>query len=350
MATLDQLTAEQRAIIELVLQRGKSYEELAEMLGMADSRVQELARAALVTLSPVSAESVDEEWRGGLADYVLGQQSGPESTATRGHLRRSEQARTWTRSLLDSLDRLYQNDLPTIPDAGGGGREHAQRPAREERPERASLSPEAEEAVRQRRLVGGAGAAGVAVLLIVLVWPIGLLTGGDDKGSSSSGKTQSAAQQTSVVGQVEMKPVGGAKGQGAAVVASRGGQLQLVVQAQLTATKAKEAYEVWLYNSQGDAKSLGAQVTDQQGSLQGAAPLPTNYKRYKFIDVSLEKVDNNAKHSGSSVLRAPFSGLQKPPEGGAGAVPQGGQGGGTAAPQQQAPQQQAPQGGQTPAP
>lgn len=353
MATLDQLSDEQRAIIELVLQRQKSYEELADMLGMTHARVQELARAALVILSPVSVRSVDDEWRGQLADYVLGQQSGPESTATRGHLRRSEQARTWTRSLLDSLDSLYKTDLPSIPEGERGGRERLRRPERPEgaperpvRRPREPLSPEAEEAVRQRRIYGGVAGAVVVLLLIIFVWPVGVLTGGgDDKSSSSSGgDTQNAGQQTTVVGQVELKPVGAAKGQGVAVVATQAGKLQMVVQARLTPTKAKQAYEVWLYNSQGDAKSLGAQVTDQQGNLQGAAPLPANYKSFKFIDVSLESTsDNNPKHSADSVLRAPLSGLRKPPEGSGAAQ---GQGGATTQ-QQQVPQQQVPQGQST---
>ena len=94
MATFDKLSAEQRAIIELVLQRGKSYAELSDLLAMPETRVRELARDALVSLSPVSARRVEEDWRGQLADYVLGQQTGPEATATRGHLRRSEGART----------------------------------------------------------------------------------------------------------------------------------------------------------------------------------------------------------------------------------------------------------------
>ena len=84
MATFDQLSAEQRAIVELVLQQGKTYEELAEMLGMPERRVRELARDALVELAPVSVRAVEEDWRGQLTDYVLGQQAGPESAATRG--------------------------------------------------------------------------------------------------------------------------------------------------------------------------------------------------------------------------------------------------------------------------
>ena len=88
MATFDQLSDEQRAIVELVLQQGKSYEELAQMLDMPEARVRQRARDALVDLAPLSARGVEEDWRGQLADYVLGQQAGPELTATRGHLRR----------------------------------------------------------------------------------------------------------------------------------------------------------------------------------------------------------------------------------------------------------------------
>src|SRR5918999_5576726 len=55
MATLDQLSAEQRAIIELILQQSQSYDQLADSLGMPESRVRELARDALVRLAPLTA-------------------------------------------------------------------------------------------------------------------------------------------------------------------------------------------------------------------------------------------------------------------------------------------------------
>jgi hypothetical protein len=130
MATFDQLSPDQRAIVELVLRQGKTYAELAEMLNMPEPRVRELARDALVELAPVSVRGVEEDWRGQLADYVLGQQAGPEATATKGHLRRSEAARSWTRSLLDSLEQFYEDGgVPSIPD-GERGRA-SRRPARE---------------------------------------------------------------------------------------------------------------------------------------------------------------------------------------------------------------------------
>ena len=142
MATFDQLSDEQRAIVELVLKQGKSYDELSDMLEMPERRVRELARDALVELAPVSAQAVEEDWRGQLSDYILGQQAGPEATATRGHLRRSEAARSWTRSLLDSLEQLYPNgDMPAIPEGerGRGGRKgaaSARRGRRRPRPRR----------------------------------------------------------------------------------------------------------------------------------------------------------------------------------------------------------------------
>src|SRR5918997_6553928 len=184
MATFDQLSAEQRAIVELVLQQGKSYDELSDMLAMPESRVRELARDALVELAPISARGVEEDWRGQLADYVLGQQAGPEATATRGHLRRSEAARSWARSLLDSLEQLYPNgDMPAIPDGERSSRRPGGSPraAAAERAEAGPLGPGALAAVRRRRILAAVVAAAV-VLLAVLVWPVGLLTGDDGDG------------------------------------------------------------------------------------------------------------------------------------------------------------------------
>jgi Sigma-70, region 4 len=117
MATFDQLPPDQKAILELVLQRRQSYADLGDMLGIPTARVRELARQALADLSPRSAARVDSDWRGQVADYMLGQQTGPEGTATRGHLKRSEAARLWAISLLDSLDHLYSDgNMPIVPE------------------------------------------------------------------------------------------------------------------------------------------------------------------------------------------------------------------------------------------
>lgn len=281
-----------------------------------------MAREALTRLSPVSAAAVDDDWRDQLADYLLNQQGGPEATATRGHLRRSEAARGWARSIEDSLDHLYENgNAPVIPEPeaggnGGGGvrmprRRRSKADADTEVRGGAGLSPEARSAVKRRRLIAG-GAVALVALLAVLVWPIGLLTGDDDDGGGSD---QAAAAESRVVGQFVLRPQGAARGTnavGAGVVAEQDGNLQMIVQAQLPVSKEGEAYEVWLYDSRTNAVSLGAQVTNRQGVLQGRAELPRNFANYTFFDISREKVDNNRAHSGTSVLRERISRIQAP--------------------------------------
>jgi anti-sigma-K factor RskA len=329
MPTFDQLPAEQRAIIELVVQRGRSYDQLADALQITPTRVRELAHDALVELSPRTAERVDPGRRSQIADYVLNQQSGAEKNATQTHLKRSEAGRMWILSLLDSLEHMYENgsapDVPAPEAAEERPRRRErerERPVRErerprdrarerERPRREplrkteELTPEAERAVRNRRIAAAVGSllilgAIVTVLLVVLI---------DTK------VTEARAPTTQVVGQLLLNPLGGGDdNQGIAIVAQRGDDRSLIVQARLNPTQKDQAYEVWLYNSDKDAVSLGAQVTDKDGNYQGAGRLPAPLERYKFIDVSLEKLDRNTAHSGNSVLRGEVANIQKPTE------------------------------------
>ncbi len=312
MATFDQLSPEKRAIVELVLQQGKSYPELADMLGMPEPRVRALARDALVELAPVSVRGVEDDWRGQLADYVLGQQSGPEATATKGHLRRSEAARSWARSLLDSLEQLYPNgSVPAIPD-GERGRA-ARRPAAaaaQSAPRDSDSAPRGlstADPVMRRRLFAGAGAVALLLLLAVLLWPIGVLTG-DDSSDTSAGDAQPAAETTTNQGQQAANGPAGI-----AIVVDRNGKKQLLVRAaKLAPSGQNEGYYVWLYNSPEDAKSLGGQVTDQQGNYQAVGAFPADYANYKYIDVTKQAIGNstNITHSGQSVLRGPMPKLR----------------------------------------
>jgi hypothetical protein len=311
MATFDQLSAEKRAIVELVLQQGKSYEQLAGMLGMPEARVRELARDALVELAPVTAGRVEEDWRGQLADYVLGQQGGPEATATKGHLRRSEPARSWTRSLLDSLEQLYPNgSMPAIPEGERGrAARRAARPAGGIPAPEGGHNPAAGAAVRRRRLIAAVAAAAALVLVAVLVWPVGVLTGGDDGGDESQAAGTPAGDQP--------RPCAQARCQ--AVIARQPGQTgptgrpQILVTANgLPPSTQSSAYQVWLYNSDQDRKSIGAQVTDAQGNLQAGGPLPGDYRRYRFIDVTEATVSGNSFRTGPSVLRGPLELRAKP--------------------------------------
>lgn len=115
----------------------------------------------------------------------------------------------------------------------------------------------------------------------------------------------STAPPVTVIRHVKLKPLQRYQGKasGKAEIVKRVRQRQLVVYAQLPVTKRREAYEVWLYNSRTDARSLGKQVTDRTGGFEGSAPLPRDYLHWRYIDISIEPVGGRRTHSGRSVVR-----------------------------------------------
>jgi hypothetical protein len=259
-------------------------------------------------------------------------------------MKRSEAARAWAYSLLDALDDLYENgDQPVIPDADAGGARRTRsgsakaaaapakkarpRPARDgdedddlddedddERP-RSPLSPEAARVVKRRRrfALGGGLLALIAAALVVFVWS----PWGDDEKKASASEEQAQAR---IVKRVVLQPLDRSdrESAGLAVIGEQDGKLSLIVTAQLPRNKETEAYEVWLYNSKTDAVSLGAQQTDQAGIYQGAGPLPADYEKYKYFDISREKIDRKAAHSGTSILRGEIASASTEQSGGAG--------------------------------
>jgi hypothetical protein len=325
MATFDQLAADQRAIIEIVLRQGKSYDQIGEMLDLPPARVRELARDALGELAPHTSEFVDAQWRGQLADYVLGQQTGPEAQATRGHLKRSEPARIWAYSLLDALDDFYADGgRPEIPVGEAGARprgrdralpangDTATSPLASPRRARGSLSPAAQSALMRRRIIGGLGAVIVVALLVFGALKI---FGGDDNNDKKASTTPSATStnasatqgQGQVVAQAVLAPIGKSfKGTGAALVYQSGNQALAVVRAKLPASTGKNKYVLWLYNSDKQLAPLAADVTDKQGNFQGAAALPEGWQSYKFFDLTYQETGGKVGH-GRSVMRGPIT-------------------------------------------
>lgn len=319
MATYDQLAPDQRAVIDLVLSRGRSYAQIGDMLDMSEERVRDLARDALGELAPATARRVDPDWRGQLADYILGQQAGPESAATRGHLKRSEPARAWALSLMDSLDHLLQDgDRPEIPEPGAGRERRerspraaaAEKPARAERPSSPrTLSPEARKAVRRRRIIAAA-LGGLAVLAAVLLLTVVIGGGDDEDGGQADTGTQTTpaqgGQQPEIVAQAVLSPTRGERGQGAALITRQGQAAALLIRAQLARSQRGEQYVVWLYNSDREASAVAADATDAQGNLTGAVQqLPQGWERFRFIDITRQA--RNARRRGPSVMRGPLT-------------------------------------------
>ncbi len=170
--------------------------------------------------------------------------------------------------------------------------------------------------MRRRRLITAIG-VGALILLAVLVWPIGLLTGDDDE-EPSQASTGSQQEQ----GGEEGGPIATGM-QGQAIVLRRQGSTQVLVTATgLEPSTRNTAYQVFLANSEQDRRSLGASATDQQGNLQAGAQLPANFEDYEFIDLASVTVrgegQNQRFEDGPTVLRGLVELRDKPVSRGSG--------------------------------
>ena len=117
MASLDSLPPDQRAVLQLVLQRGRSYDEIAQMLSIDRAAVRERALGAFDALGP--STRVPPEQRALITDYLLGQL--PEGAAQDTHrgLADSANERAWARVVASELGTLAAGPLPEIPTDGG---------------------------------------------------------------------------------------------------------------------------------------------------------------------------------------------------------------------------------------
>ncbi len=70
MPAIDDLPGDQRAVLQLVLGRGRTYDEIARLLSINPDAVSERALLALDALGPQT--KVDQQSRARICDYLLG--------------------------------------------------------------------------------------------------------------------------------------------------------------------------------------------------------------------------------------------------------------------------------------
>jgi Sigma-70, region 4 len=305
MTSVQALDDTQRAVVQLVLKQGKSYDEIAELLGIDADAVRARAHAALDALGPPSA-GLTASRRAEVADYLLGQQSDAEREATRDHLAESPAARAWARSVAAELRPLAGGDLPDIPDAREtepDEDEDGGEPLREDGPRRSS------------RLGGILLLVGVAVVAAVIVILL-VSGGGDDSGTTSTSaststpsqqqqqqQAQTSAQPTPVA-QINLHAANGSGAVGVAQVLATGNQRGLAILGQKLAPSTKtSAYAVWLYSSQSKAKLLGFvdPPVGKSGKFQNVIAVPAGADQYRELVVTREK--GNPRQPGTIVLR-----------------------------------------------
>jgi outer membrane biosynthesis protein TonB len=125
MSAVDSLPGDQRAVLQLILGRRRSYEDIARMLSINPSGVRERALAALDALGPQTR--IDQPSRARICDYLLGQLPEGDVAAIRNHLARSAGERAWARVVSSELAPLATEPLPDIPPEAPAG--HSAPPA-----------------------------------------------------------------------------------------------------------------------------------------------------------------------------------------------------------------------------
>ena len=313
---LDALAPDQRAVVQLVLQRDRSYAQIAELLKISEDAVRARAHAGLSALAPEVELPADKIAQ--ISDFLLGQQNGKPRQATRTLLREDDASRTWAETVRESLTDV--GEVPELPASEATAvEEEPAKPAPRPRPLREGRRPvaatEPEPAASSSRL-GGALLIGGAVLAIVIVVLALFVFKGDDKNDSPKAAAAASATATPTatpqqVGQIALKGVNGSKGAGVMTLYAAQGQLAFTLQGtNVPKNKSNEAYAVWFTTPGGGSQRLGfAQPVTANGQLGTTGPrtadldkFPRWLAKYKQVVVSRER-NCSAKKPGPVVLR-----------------------------------------------
>jgi len=351
---LDALAPDQRAVVQLVLQRERSYAQIAELLKISEDAVRARAHAGLSALAPDVELPADKLAQ--IADFLLGQQNGKPRQATRRLLRSSNGAREWAEAVRAQLEDVG-GPLPELPARSGraepadGAAAAATEPAATAAAAPEGTTPEgtaaeradtpAPPAPRPRPLrrtpaagdgpdvptpstsgavaagssrLGGAILIGLVVLgLVGLVLSLFVFKSDDssDKASATPTPTATASATPQPVGEIRLRGVNGSKGNGVMRLYTAQGQLAFTLAGTgVPPNRSNEAYAVWFTTPGGGSQRLGfAQPVGANGQLGTTGPrtedldkFPRWLARYKQVVVSRER-NGNARTPGPIVLR-----------------------------------------------
>jgi hypothetical protein len=315
MATVDALPADQKAVVQLLLRQGKSYEEISGLLRISPEAVRARAHEALAALGPQEA-GLTLARRGELADFLLGQQDDQQTAATRTFLAGSASGRAWARVVSGELRPIGGDALPAVPEAGDApepGPAPVDGPGHPV-PDLAAESSTPIPGPRSSR-VGGMLLLGGAALVIAVVLVIVLVVSGGGGGKKKvAAKTPARTTTTSttpatVIGQANLVPPSGrgnGKTLGVVQIVRQQGQLRIRAVAQGLPTPPKNSgYGVW-FVAGSNAQWLGYfQVFTKQGQAVAEGGLPVDPTKYKTVLITAEKGKNPPRPS-RAVLSGPI--------------------------------------------
>jgi hypothetical protein len=274
------LSDDQRALLQLLLQQGQTYDDIASLLGLDVDQVRSRARAAL---TEIGGEDPDRDVS--LTDYLLGQADPIGRADAARQLQSNGSTRKLAQRLATQLRVLAPGaELPELPPADSTA---AKRP--KAKPETAAPDGEAAAAAperrqggglastlsnRQRQAIAGLVAGGVVVLIAVLAIAGAFGGGGDDDSSASTEQANRTSDGASQLTRAELSSQNGSGAQGVAILGRMRNTpvLQLNVVG-LEPAERGEGYLVWLYGSDRNAYPLGGGLATQ-GQIRDNFPLP----------------------------------------------------------------------------
>jgi len=310
---LDHLPPDQHAVLQMVLGRGHSYDEIAALLSIDRAAVRQRALVALDALGP--ATPISAQRRALITDYLLGQLPPRVSEEVRDHLARSASERTWARAVARELTPLSSDALSEVP-SGAFDLEDAEDTFATDTDAAAALPaqerpPADEPAPRRVSRLGGAillGAVAAAVIAAILIFAV-FGVGGATSHKATAGKPASTKPQTGArpLTQINLTSPTKSKAIGIAEVIKAGSATGVVLVAQnLKPNSGGNAYAIWLYNSPTSALRLGY-VRASSGRFQTWGRLPANAGSFRRIVVTLQSGPSNKP--GEIVLQGKLSGV-----------------------------------------
>ena len=215
------------------------------------------------------------------SDYLLGELS-PAERAEAERLLREDPA---FRAQVERLQPL----VGTLEELPGEAWEGLEPPPRAEG--RQPRTP----ARRGRRRLSIRPAFAVAACAALLAAGVGL-------GALLSGDGGSTAATASTV---DLRPVSAmaANSHGTAQLHGAGETATLTLSG-MPASRTGEYYELWLLDGPGKLVSLGSFRVPESGSVRVDVPMPVDPRLFRFVDVSVQRLDEGPQHSGLSVMRA----------------------------------------------
>jgi hypothetical protein len=275
----DGLAPDQRAALELVLRQGRSYAQLAALLGLPEETIRARARAGVAALAPdlPAPERVAE-----ITDWLLGQQSEQHAAHTRELLLTDRAAHAWAMQVAAPLRAAPGGEkVPPLPTKSNG------------RPQRVNGSRAPAPKGGSSRL-GGALIIGAALAVVLGVLVFVFTRGDDEQDPVTQVPTATPTPDQATRNGILLRGPAGSKAVGMLeLVPTDDGNLRFALAAvNVPPNKPGETYSVWFRNEDGKAQLIGdvANPVGKDGELTTAGPSDKDLEQFPQWFATYENV------------------------------------------------------------